>query len=383
MESIGIATRYNSWARKKKLSRVMLIVGAIVFFSMVFGIFSYLLIQDMLEYGKFPEGVSIEGRSVAGLSRSQALDFCRDELRVISSRPLTLEIDDEKYQISPDEIGLRLDYEKMVEKAYKEAWSIGIFERMARRFLNRPKKINVSLMAVSDEEKVKNFVEQTLPSINRPPHDAYVDVTSGEPVIVKAKDGREADFNQLLSDTMKALTTPERTVHVKVKRTPAAIQDSIYSKFIIINLAAHTLTLYDRTKPIAQYPVACGSSTYPTSVGHWKIVTKERNPAWRNPGTDWAKSMPAYIPPGPGNPLGTRAMALNARGELIHGTPSPWSVGQSVSHGCVRMYMKDVEQLFEMVEVNTHVFIIKAAGNPGWDVTQTPYWLKKDLGLVK
>ena len=76
------------------------------------------------------------------------------------------------------------------------------------------------------------------------------------------------------------------------------------------------------------------------------------------------------------NPLGTRAMPLNASGVLIHGTPSPWSVGQSVSHGCVRMYMKDVEQLFDMVEVNTPVYAIRSSGDAGFDVTKKPFWQK-------
>ncbi|MDD5748253.1 MAG: L,D-transpeptidase/peptidoglycan binding protein [Actinomycetota bacterium] len=382
METFGVTARYVSRVGNRKLSRVVLIVGSIVLLLMIVGIFFFLLVQDVFAFGTFPQGTSIEGVSVAGLSRTEATSYLRRELKTISQKPLSLEVDDEKYQIKPEEIGLRLEYEKMIEEAYKEAWNVNIFERMGRRFLNRPKKINISLMAVGDSQKVKEFVERALGSINRPPHDAYVDVTSGTPVIVKAKDGRETDLNELLPDTMKALKTPERKVEVKVKRTPAPIQDSLYSRFILVNLRDHTLTLYEREKPIAQFPVACGSPSYPTTVGHWKIVTKEKNPSWRNPGTAWAKSMPPSIPPGPGNPLGTRAMALNAKGEVIHGTPSPWSVGRSLSHGCVRMYIKDVEQLFEMVELNTHVFIIKEPGNPGWDVTQTPLWLKKDLGLV-
>jgi L,D-transpeptidase ErfK/SrfK len=84
--------------------------------------------------------------------------------------------------------------------------------------------------------------------------------------------------------------------------------------------------------------------------------------------------MPPSIGPGPGNPLGTRAMPLNASGVLIHGTPSSWSIGQNVSHGCVRMYMKDVEQLFDMVEAGTPVYVIRASGDPGFDVTKKPFW---------
>ena len=106
-------------------------------------------------------------------------------------------------------------------------------------------------------------------------------------------------------------------------------------------------------------------------------MQKERNPSWSNPGSSWATGMPSYIAPGPGNPLGTRAMATSASGVLIHGTPSSWSIGQNVSHGCIRMYMKDVEQLFEMVDVGTPVYIVKAPGDPGFDVRAKPHWSSK------
>jgi len=70
-------------------------------------------------------------------------------------------------------------------------------------------------------------------------------------------------------------------------------------------------------------------------------------------------------------------MATSASGVLIHGTPSSWSIGQNVSHGCIRMYMKDVEQLFEMVDVGTPVYIVKAPGDPGFDVRAKPHWSSK------
>jgi L,D-transpeptidase ErfK/SrfK len=67
--------------------------------------------------------------------------------------------------------------------------------------------------------------------------------------------------------------------------------------------------------------------------------------------------MPASIPPGPGNPLGTRAMSLNASGILIHGTYASYSVGTYASHGCIRMLLSDVEALYPQVPVGTPVLI--------------------------
>jgi len=364
------------WLGEKKTSRIMLVIGASLLGAVLVGLLAFLLIQDLATSGKFPPGVSVVGVEVSGLTRSEAVEKCRTELAEVAGKPLTLKIDDELYQITPQEIGLNLEYEDMVDEAYDTAWSVNIFERMARRFLNRPSRINMWLMAVNDEQAVRAFVTQAMGSINREPQDAYVDVTSGAPVIVPARDGRTADFEQLMAATGEAIGTPDRLVNVEVARTPALLTDQAFGKFIIVNIAAHTLTLYQREQQLAQFPVACGKPSWPTPAGQWKVVSKQRNPSWTNPGSSWAASMPPYIAPGPGNPLGTRAMALNATGVLIHGTSSSWSIGTNASHGCIRMHMRDVEALFEMVEVGMPVYIIKAPGNPGFDVTTTPVWQK-------
>lgn len=374
MKSVGIASRPMVWLGDKKTSRIMLILGASLLAAVLVGLFAFLLVQDIVTSGEFPPGVSVVGVDVAELSRSEAVEKCRRELADVAGKPLALKIDDETYQITPQEIGLNLEYGKMVEEAYESAWQVNILERMARRFMNRPEKINTWLMAVNDEQAVRDFVTRAMGSINRQPQDAYADVTQGTPVIVQARDGRQAEFDQLMEATGAAIGTPNRAVDVEVVRTPAALTDAAFGKFIIINIEAHTLTLHDREQQLAQFQVACGSPSWPTPAGQWKIVNKQRGPSWTNPGSSWAGSMPPYIAPGPGNPLGTRAMALNASGVLIHGTPSSWSIGSNVSHGCVRMHMGDVEALFEMVEAGTPVYIIKAAGNPGFDVTKKPFW---------
>ena len=69
---------------------------------------------------------------------------------------------------------------------------------------------------------------------------------------------------------------------------------------------------------------------------------------------------PGPIPPGPGNPLGTRWMGLSAPYVGIHGTPDAASIGYSASHGCIRMLIPQVEWLFTQVDVGTPVFIVAA-----------------------
>ena len=108
---------------------------------------------------------------------------------------------------------------------------------------------------------------------------------------------------------------------------------------------------------ITAFGVATGQTRYPTPLGRFTIVVKWRNPWWYPPASPWAQGQ-TPIPPGPGNPLGTRWMGLSASGVGIHGTPSDGSIGYSVSHGCIRMHIPEAEWLFNHVDVRTTVFII-------------------------
>jgi lipoprotein-anchoring transpeptidase ErfK/SrfK len=127
---------------------------------------------------------------------------------------------------------------------------------------------------------------------------------------------------------------------------------------IVVDRASHTLTLYQRGKIAKTYGIAVGSPTYPTPAGSFEIVSMQMHPTWTPPDSDWAKDA-EVIPPGPDNPLGTRWMGLSAPGGTvgIHGTNSPASIGYSVSHGCIRMAIPDVEDLYDRVATGTPVEI--------------------------
>jgi L,D-transpeptidase ErfK/SrfK len=104
-----------------------------------------------------------------------------------------------------------------------------------------------------------------------------------------------------------------------------------------------------------------------TPDGAWEVVRKVENPTWYNPAPDgWGKDEPLIIPPGPDNPLGTRALYLDAPGIRIHGTPSDSSIGHWASHGCIRMHIPESEALYPLVPVGTPVFIV---GAPPWGVS--------------
>ena len=128
---------------------------------------------------------------------------------------------------------------------------------------------------------------------------------------------------------------------------------------IVIRRGSRRLYLYKKEQFVRSFSIAVGQPAYPTPLGRYRVISRERNPSWDPPSSPWAAGL-GPIPPGPGNPLGTRWIGTSAPAIGIHGTPVPSSVGTAASHGCIRMYMSDVEWLFERVRVGTPVFIVSA-----------------------
>ena len=127
---------------------------------------------------------------------------------------------------------------------------------------------------------------------------------------------------------------------------------------ILIQKSTNTLTLYQDSQVVKEYPVATGVERSLTPEGTFPIVLKIQCPAWTSPAT--GVTIPGCAPE---NPLGTRWLGLGVGGTQgrtygVHGTNRPESIGTYISHGCVRMHNEDVEELDALVEVGTEVTIV-------------------------
>lgn len=139
---------------------------------------------------------------------------------------------------------------------------------------------------------------------------------------------------------------------------------------IIVNLSRFELVLDLPGEPLRRYPIACGQPAYPTPTGRFEVYDKVKDPSWIPPDSPWAKEAKT-IPPGPSNPLGTRWIGLSWGGVGIHGTNADWTIGSASSHGCMRMHLSDVEDLYDRVGEGTQVTIFS-----GWeqDKLLSKYW---------
>ena len=146
---------------------------------------------------------------------------------------------------------------------------------------------------------------------------------------------------------------------------------------LVLNVAEMRLYFYPpaqagQPRTVETYPVSIGRMDWRTPIGKTSVVAKQKNPSWYPPQSvkleakAEGKEVPSVVPPGPDNPLGTRVLRLGMPAYLIHGTNNPWGIGMRVTHGCVRMYPEDIENLFERVSVNTPVRIVNEPVKAGW-----------------
>jgi len=149
-------------------------------------------------------------------------------------------------------------------------------------------------------------------------------------------------------------------------------------KGLVLNLAEYRMYYFPEPRAgepayVYTYPMSIGRMDWETPLGMTKITALAKNPAWyppqsvRDEHAADGDPLPRVVPPGPQNPLGTRAMRLGLPGYLIHGTNRPAGVGMRVSHGCIRMFPEDIEFLFDRIPVNTPVRIINVPVKIGWN----------------
>jgi len=192
------------------------------------------------------------------------------------------------------------------------------------------------------------------------PKDADIDVSTGWVRMVPEKAGKEIDVDASKRAVMDGVNLGDSTVRL-VARPVKPAPDPTLAKVILVRAGENTLHLYENGQIVKMWPVATGAPGFLTPPGVWRITDKILNPSWHNPGSAWAKGLPAVIGPGPGNPLGTKALRLDAPAILIHATANSGSIGYSESHGCIRMTEADEAELFSLVPVGTRVAVVHVA----------------------
>ncbi|HUH16280.1 MAG TPA: L,D-transpeptidase family protein, partial [Gaiellaceae bacterium] len=216
-------------------------------------------------------------------------------------------------------------------------------------------------LAVSvSERRVRALARALGRAFDRKPVDAKIALRGTKPTVTRPKKGFRVERAALTASLRHALRTHER----EPLAIPHAVVDPAITRrdigpVVVILRDSKQLRLYNGARLRGRFGIATGQASFPTPTGTFEVVTMQRSPWWYPPPSDWAEGLEP-VPPGPGNPLGTRWMGLSAAFVGIHGTPDAASIGYSASHGCIRMHISDAEWLFERVRVGTPVYILSA-----------------------
>jgi len=303
-------------------------------------------------------GVRIAGLDVSGMTRAQAVR----ELTALAARtleaPLTVEAGGHTWTVTPAAIGMRADVEGAVDRAFAVAEDLPFVSRVYHRLADRPVRAEIDLAFPIDEAGVRAFVEQARAEVAVPPVSARIALVGDELVLRHARTGRTLKLQAAIERIRQALEERASSVELPLRTLEPEVTASELGKTIVVDLSENVLRLYDGLKVVKEYPVATAAPGYVTPVGTWKVIDKRENPTWYNPALDsWGADLPPVIAPGPDNPLGTRALYLNSPGIRIHGTSNAASIGTYASHGCIRMYISDSEELYPLVPIGTRVII--------------------------
>jgi lipoprotein-anchoring transpeptidase ErfK/SrfK len=286
-----------------------------------------------------PAGVGIGGIRLGGLTSEEA----RNAITWWYNRPLRFTFLRKHWSVRPAAIGATVDADDAVAQVLKA----------------RPTD-HLSLRVNVDAARLRRYVRALDGQLSIAPQDATVALSGLRPVIHPGKTGLELNRKRTIRTIQATLALARRPGLSPSARTVApSVTSSSIGAVAVIYRGSNELHLYNGSQPWRTFQVATGQAVYPTPLGSWHVVDMQRNPWWRPPDSDWAKGLKP-IPPGPGNPLGTRWMGLDAAGVGMHGTPDAASIGYSASHGCIRMRIPDAEWLFGHVQIGTPVFIVDA-----------------------
>jgi hypothetical protein len=343
--------------------RMRLIVLAGFLATLTLGVVAGAYFVDRAHKDTIAPGVRVNGVAIGGLKPAQAEAKLKRTLLDPLAQPIKVRYRHRRFTLTPRAAGVGIDLHGTVARALARSRAGSMFSRAWRDLRGEELVASLAADVSYRQAAIDRLVRRVQRKLNRPAVDATLDLEHGSIDPTPSKTGRRVKFNTLRKDLKRTLLDPTaaKTVRVHTKTVqPAVSSEQLAAKYpavIMINRSAFTLRLYNHLRLTKTYPIAVGMVGLETPAGLYHIENKAVNPAWHVPNSAWAGSLAGkVIPPGPDNPIQARWMGIYA-GAGIHGTTEDGSIGSAASHGCIRMHIPDVIDLYDRVSVGTPVYI--------------------------
>ena len=317
---------------------------------------------DSSRKDRIAEGVTVAGTDVGGMTAAQAQRVLVRDLKEPLEQPVAVVYKGKRFNLSAEDAGVTADIGGMVDEAIAKSREGNIISRVTRDLTGGEEPVQVSARVSYSEPAVRKLVRRVKRKLDQPARDAEVSFPSLESV--KEQTGIRVEGKVLRQRIAQALTVPG--VARRVKATVATIQPKVtqaemadkYPVVLVADRNAFQLRLYKNLQLARQYTVAVGALGFDTPAGLYHIQNKAVDPPWSVPNSDWAGDLAGTVVPGgvPENPLKARWLGIYD-GAGIHGTDQTYSLGTAASHGCIRMAIPDVIELYDQVPVGAPIYI--------------------------
>jgi lipoprotein-anchoring transpeptidase ErfK/SrfK len=332
---------------------VFLLVGGAV------GVYAY----DASKQDEIAEGVRIAGVDVSGMSENEAAEQVHDSVVKPLKEPVTVTFDGTRYILTPEKLKISADVDAMVDRALGVSQEGGLPSRVWRYVTGGEVEESIEPTVSYSEEAIDQFISTIAEDLNQEPVDASIEPSPASLNVVPGEAGRTLRDDELRAQVEKAVESPGgRTLVAQVDEVePAVTKEEVaqeYPAYLTVDRSSFQLRLWKDLELAKTYTVAIGAVGFDTPVGVYNIQNKAVDPAWSVPEADWAGDLAGTTVPGgvPENPLKERWMGI-FDGAGIHGTDDVASLGTAASHGCVRMAIPDVIELYDQVDVGTPIYI--------------------------
>jgi lipoprotein-anchoring transpeptidase ErfK/SrfK len=330
---------------------VLLIGGAV-------GVYAY----DSSREDVIADGVTVGGVDVGGMTADKARAALRFEIKQPLSRSISVEAGGEQFELSAEEAQVSADVDAMVEDALAESRDGNVLTRTVRDLTGGSIDASLPSRVTYSRDAVKDLVADVQQQVEQEPQDAGVEPSGSGLATTPAQSGVDVHGDDLERTLTDELESPDgdRRVRAELERVkPEVTQSEVaqkYPHYITVDRASFQLRYYENLKLVDTYTIAVGTTGFDTPAGEYEIQNKAVDPAWSVP--EWGGDLAGEVIPGgtAENPLKARWLGI-FDGAGIHGTDDVGSLGTAASHGCIRMAIPDVIELYDRVPVGAPIYI--------------------------
>jgi lipoprotein-anchoring transpeptidase ErfK/SrfK len=344
--------------------KVLIALGVLVVLGLLLavGVWAY----DNGQKDQIANGIKIGGVDVGGRSADDARKVIQKKVVAPLKQPVTVAYDGKDYTLSAKQLHETADVDGMVQEAIDRSRQGSILDRVTRYASGGDVNANLQPRVAYDKGAVKDFVNRLADQIDQDPVDASVVPTDGGTKLTKhaGQAGLAVDKARMTQQVDAAAQSrgSDQPVQAAVKQTKPEVTTKdlphAYARYIVINRETFTLRFFHNLRLQRSYTVAVGQQGLETPAGLYHAQDKQVDPSWHVPNSAWAGSLAGQvIPPGPEDPLKARWIGI-FNGAGIHGTDEVSSLGHAFSHGCVRMAIPDVIDLYDRVQVGDPIYIL-------------------------